>query len=75
MTIADDARRKAGSQRWSPTGNASLWPIIAARRYRLPSQSRLEQLCTGRGRLHQCIVTGSLHATTVVEAGAKLQSP
>lgn len=75
MTIADDARRKAGSQRWSPTGNASPWPIIAVKRSRLPSKWRLKRPDANLGRLLNYAATASPSATSAVEAGANPQSP
>ena len=75
MTMADGARRKAGSQRWSPTGNASPWPIMAVKRSRLLSTWRLKRPDADLDRLLNCAITGSPSATSAVEAGANPQSP
>ena len=75
MRLAAEARRKAGSQRWSPNGSASPWPIFTAKRFRLSARHRSERLNTRGSRLQHSAVTGSLNATITAEAGAKQQSP
>jgi len=75
MTITDGARRKAGSQRWSPTGDASPWPIIVFKRSRLPSKWRLKRPDAILDRLLNYAITGWLPDTGSIVARANPQSP